>query len=262
MVLSHEDDEERHPYWYARVVRIFHLDVWYYGGENAVASKPLRMHVLFVRWFGRDVSFKGGWSAKRLHRLGFLKGDDPTCFVFLDPDQVIRGVHLIPAFAHDRVTDHYMGPSFVRREQDGNKDWRYHYVNMCVPLYILNTCSSYYCTRFVDRDMFMRFRGGGVGHKVTREWDDFLQNDGAPNISDDDEIWDIDMDASAIVDVEEDEEEEESESDEAVDEDDDEKGKDDDEDKDEDDDEEDWVQADSDEELDDDVLAREGYGAL
>ncbi|KIK44191.1 hypothetical protein CY34DRAFT_80436, partial [Suillus luteus UH-Slu-Lm8-n1] len=136
MVLSHEDDEERHPYWYARVVRIFHLDVWYYGGENAVASKPLRMHVLFVCWFGRDVSFKGGWSAKHLHRLGFLKGDDPTCFVFLDPDQVIRGVHLIPVFAHDRVTDHYMGPSFVRREQDGNKDWCYHYVNMYVPLYI------------------------------------------------------------------------------------------------------------------------------
>src|SRR6267154_3146610 len=33
--------------------------------------------------------------------------------------------------------------------------------------------------RFVDRDMFMRFRGGGVSHQVTREWDEFLQNDGA-----------------------------------------------------------------------------------
>ena len=24
----------------------------------------------------------------------------------------------------------------------------------------------------------MRFRGGGIGHRVTREWDDFLQHEG------------------------------------------------------------------------------------
>jgi hypothetical protein len=26
--------------------------------------------------------------------------------------------------------------------------------------------------------MFMRFRGGGIGHLVSREWDSFLQSDG------------------------------------------------------------------------------------
>jgi hypothetical protein len=26
--------------------------------------------------------------------------------------------------------------------------------------------------------MFMRFRGGGVGHQITRDWDEFLRNDG------------------------------------------------------------------------------------
>jgi len=43
----------------------------------------------------------------------------------------------------------------------------------------------------------MQFCGGGVGHKVTQEWDDFLQSDGAPaNAPADDEEWDdIDMDA-------------------------------------------------------------------
>ncbi|KAJ8595466.1 HAD-like protein [Rhizopogon salebrosus TDB-379] len=227
MVLSHEDDDERHPYWYARVVRIFHLDIWNYGTENAGAPAPLRMHVLFVRWFGRDVTFNAGWSTKRLHRLGYFKGDDPSCFGFLDPDQVIRGVHLVPAFAHGR-TEHYMGRSFVRREEEGDDDWRYFYVNM-----------------FVDRDMFMRFRGGGVGHKVTREWDDFLQSDGAATkVEDsDDEDPDVDMDASENADengVEDDAELDENEE--------------------EDDEEEDpdKVMADSDEELDDDVLAREG----
>jgi len=134
MVLSHENDDERHPYWYAQVIRIFHLDVWYYGDKNTSTSKPLRMHVLFVRWFGRNVTFKGGWSAKRLHRLGFFTSEDPGCFGFLDPDQVIRGVHLIPAFAHNH-TDHYLGPSFVRREEDGDTDWQYFYVNMYVFFY-------------------------------------------------------------------------------------------------------------------------------
>jgi len=66
--------------------------------------------------------------------LSACTGDDPGCFGFLDPDQVIRGVHLIPAFAHGR-TDHYMGPSFIHREEDGDTDWRYFYVNMYVFFY-------------------------------------------------------------------------------------------------------------------------------
>jgi hypothetical protein len=36
MMLSHEDDDnDRHPYWYARVIKIFHLDVWYHGQGTA-----------------------------------------------------------------------------------------------------------------------------------------------------------------------------------------------------------------------------------
>jgi len=30
---------------------------------------------------------------------------------------------------------------------------------------------------FVDRDMFMQFRGGGIGHTISREWDKVLQAD-------------------------------------------------------------------------------------
>jgi hypothetical protein len=101
--------------------------------------------------------------------------------------------------------------------------------------------------------MFMRFCGGGVGHKVMQEWDQFLQSDGAPaNVPKDKENWDdVDMDAE---DGEEDREE-----------DDDEEGEEDgqeDREEDEEEDPDDKVEADSDEELDDDVLAREGYGAL
>jgi hypothetical protein len=105
--------------------------------------------------------------------------------------------------------------------------------------------------------MFMWFCGGGVGHKVMWEWDQFLQSNGAPaNVPEDEENWDdVDMDAE---DGEEDREEdrEEDNDKEGVED----RQEDREEDKEEDPD--DKVEADSDEELDDDVLAQEGYGTL
>jgi hypothetical protein len=136
MMLSHENDEDRHPYWYARIIKVFHVNVWYYGPGGSQAA-PTRMHVLFVRWFGRDVAFKAGWSAKRLHRIGFFSRDDPDSFGFVDPDQVIRGVHLIPGFAYGQ-TDTRLGRSFVRPPEDKDMDYMYYYVNQYVlPLLLL-----------------------------------------------------------------------------------------------------------------------------
>jgi hypothetical protein len=127
MVLSHETDEERHPYWYARIIRIFHVEVWNYADTSM--TKPRQMDFLFVRWFGHDPTYKSGFSAKRLPHIGFLKGEDPCAFGFVDPDVVIRGIHLIPAFEHGQ-TDQLLMDSFVRREADLGKDWLYFYVNM------------------------------------------------------------------------------------------------------------------------------------
>jgi hypothetical protein len=36
------------------------------------------------------------------------------------------------------------------------------------------------CNRFVDRDMFMRYRGGGVGHSITRAATNFFKRDRHP----------------------------------------------------------------------------------
>jgi len=101
MLLSHKDDDDRHPYWYAWLIKIFHVDVCYFGRSGAVI--PTRMDVLFVRWFGRDINFKAGWSAKRLHHIGFFQCNDPDSFGFVDPDRVVQGVHLIPGYAHGRT---------------------------------------------------------------------------------------------------------------------------------------------------------------
>jgi hypothetical protein len=129
MVLSHEDEEDesrQHPYWYARIIGIFHVNIRHTGPESK-SMVPQKMDFLWVRWFGRDLSYAAGWEAKRLHRLGFLSHEDPDAFGFLDPAGVIRGVHIIPAFAHGRAAQ-LLPPSNTR--QDHNEDWNYYYINM------------------------------------------------------------------------------------------------------------------------------------
>lgn len=135
------------------MIGIFHLFVQMRDPITRKFSDSKRFDVLHVRWFGRNLQAdaQGGWKAKRLHRIGFLPAGSPDAFGFLDPTQVIRGVHLIPRFAGGRTVE-YLGPSIIRKQSEGNEDWVNYYVNC-----------------FVDRDMFMRFRGGGVGHKSTNE---------------------------------------------------------------------------------------------
>lgn len=38
------------------------------------------------------------------------------------------------------------------------------------------TCAHLCAIRFVDRDMFMRYRGGGIGHKYMREIEEIYEN--------------------------------------------------------------------------------------
>ena len=80
-------------------------------------------------WFGCDLKHYRGWRNKRLHRIGFINGDDDAAFGFLDPQEVIRGVHLIPAF-HYGWTHKLLPPSRIAHpDSDKDKDWQYFYVN-------------------------------------------------------------------------------------------------------------------------------------
>ncbi|KAG6848475.1 hypothetical protein H0H93_016682 [Arthromyces matolae] len=140
MFLSNEDD---HPYWYYRIVKIFHAMVRLHGQEFQ------RIEFLWGRWYGFDYTTNSGFAAKRMHQIGFVEGDG--AFDFTDPKDVLRAVHLIPQFAGARVS-YLLGPSIARREDEGDQDYERYFVNM-----------------FVDRDMFVRFTGGGIGHRATRE---------------------------------------------------------------------------------------------
>ena len=85
--------------------------------------------VLWVRWFKVDGHYKAGFAKKHLHHVEFLPSSDPNTFRFLDPDEVIRVTHLIPAFHHG-PTEEFLSGLSVGHAEDEVDDWQYFYVNM------------------------------------------------------------------------------------------------------------------------------------
>ncbi|KAF7973003.1 hypothetical protein HWV62_16378 [Athelia sp. TMB] len=146
MVMSPETGPKAHPYWYARVLGVFHVRVHHVG--PASKNKSIQhMEFLWVRWLGIDPGHRYGFKAARLPKFGFVPETSADPFGFLDPSLVIRGCHLIPAF-HDGRTSELLSPNpSAGRPLGDTDDWRGFYVNW-----------------FVDRDMIMRYIGGGVGH--------------------------------------------------------------------------------------------------
>lgn len=123
MLPSYEDDSE-HPFWYARVVGIYHLNVTH----APTNTKKERIAFLWVRWLGLDPEWKGGDAYDQLDRVGFVPfGGEDEPFSFVDPATVIRGCHLIPAYEFGRTMD--LLPESQFRPEEGD------YVNFYVNRY-------------------------------------------------------------------------------------------------------------------------------
>ena len=105
MVLSHEDGVDGRPafpYWHARIIGIYHVLV------QAGLEPPSWMDVLFVRWFGFNFpDGQSGWRARHMHKVRFLPDTNihGPAFGFLDPNEVICMVHLIPDFTSIRTKE-------------------------------------------------------------------------------------------------------------------------------------------------------------
>ncbi|KAI3616934.1 hypothetical protein WG66_004167 [Moniliophthora roreri] len=128
---------------------------------------PTKMHVLWVCWYKYQQDYEWGWKKKRLPQLCFVPSSDPNTFGFVDLELVIWGAHLIPAFSVG-VTDELLPEDSIAHIYESfqdtdyvikERDWNYYNVNI-----------------FVDRDMFMRYRGGGIGHS-TRDAMRFMEED-------------------------------------------------------------------------------------
>lgn len=130
MVLSQEKGPKAHPFWYARVLGVFHTKVLHVGPKSRNRSVQ-RMEFLWVRWFGTVPGYKYGSSHARLPMIGFVPDTDRSAFGFLDPSLVLRGCHLVPAFAEGRTGDLLRTTSPTAARPFGEiDDWANFYVMM------------------------------------------------------------------------------------------------------------------------------------
>ena len=134
MVKSPETGPSAQPYWYARVIGIFHA---YVSSDHADVggrdSKLHQMDFLWVRWFEMERSpYRHGFRHARLPKIGWVESSDDYAFGFLDPTQVIRGAHIIPAFSAGRTSTLLpVTKSAARILNPGEEDdWLNFYVNM------------------------------------------------------------------------------------------------------------------------------------
>ena len=133
MLLSHEDknDDNWHPYWYARVIRIFHANVRHTGPDSN-SMQTHRMDFLWVHWFAQneDNGYHAGWKAHRLPWLSFVESDfGLSAFGFIDPHLVVRRVHLIPGFGYGGIRD--PSESQGQEVEDDPSDYYFlYYINM------------------------------------------------------------------------------------------------------------------------------------
>ncbi len=110
-----------HPYAYARILGVFHAEVAVKDASPRASTHT--MEFLWVRWYQFNETHRGGFTARRLHRLSFIPEEDPNAYGFLDPDDVIRAIHLIPAFAHGTIDETSDYTPIV---------WKYYYINLYV----------------------------------------------------------------------------------------------------------------------------------
>lgn len=113
-----------HPYAYARVLGIFRLNVLH----GPTMSSETRMDVLWVHRFQIDETQRAGWKSKRLWRIKPVPALEDEAFGFLDPEDVIRGSHLIPGFDVGHRIHSSSDPASVW-DPESTSDWKTYYVN-------------------------------------------------------------------------------------------------------------------------------------
>ncbi|RXW21632.1 hypothetical protein EST38_g4229 [Candolleomyces aberdarensis] len=132
-------------YLYSRVLGIYHANVSYIGvlPDGTRRYESFRLDIVWGQWY--ESLNHPGKEEFQLDRLRLSPVETPESLHFMDPADVLRGVHLIPQFSLGKAD---ALPPKSRLVIPQESEWKAYYVN-----------------RFVDRDMFMRYQYGmSVGH--------------------------------------------------------------------------------------------------
>jgi hypothetical protein len=134
MLLSNNDDSggnSKHPFLYARVLGIYHVNV-IYTGEDRQDHTPQMIKFLWVRWYEYDDVMSTGWQDMKLDSLRFPPMATEEAFGFIDPADVLRGCHIIPYFVRGKARLDGIGLSKLANDA---QDWSYYRVNRYLILF-------------------------------------------------------------------------------------------------------------------------------
>ncbi len=127
-----------HPFLYARVIGIYHVNV-VYTGPGRKDYESMRFDFLHVRWFQLEpvsnsqrsqgehssCTFQD-WGSMRLDRLFFPPMAEKSSFGLVDPALILRGCHVIPAFSSGKRYLDGCGLSKLSKDSD---DWKLYCIN-------------------------------------------------------------------------------------------------------------------------------------
>jgi len=128
MLLANNTDPDAssdHHFLYARVLGIYHANV-VYTGADMLDYNPRKIYFLWVRWIEHNGSRSSGWESRKLDSVSFPPMATEGAFGFVDPKDVLRGCHIIPAFAKGKARLDNI--SLSRHVKDA-EDWYCYYVN-------------------------------------------------------------------------------------------------------------------------------------
>ena len=127
------DSSHSHDFLYARVLGAYHANVMY-AGPGMQNFEPCRFDFLWVRWFEVVNPASSGWSSSRLDLVHFPPMHENDSFGFVDPKDVLRGCHIIPAYAKGKRHENAINLS--RCANDG-KDYNQYYIGRCVDCFLI-----------------------------------------------------------------------------------------------------------------------------
>lgn len=115
------------PYIYGKVLGIFHANVSFSGvlPDGKINSTSHRLDFCWVHWYD-SLSFGEEFKLDRVRLLPLDSGDS---LGFVDPTNVIRGVHIIPRFSAG-LSKMLTPPTKLERK--GSQLWKEYYINKYV----------------------------------------------------------------------------------------------------------------------------------
>lgn len=130
---QHETDHV-HPFLYARVLGIYHVNV-IYTGTGAKGYDPMRFDFLHVRWFQLEVSeTQKSNKCPHLECISFSPIAGKNAFGLLDPELVLRSCHIIPAYSLGKRNLEGIRLSDLSKDEN---DWKNYYINRYCVLFLL-----------------------------------------------------------------------------------------------------------------------------